>query len=255
MPSRDPTGNFRLRFTLLHFSASSYIRACSSSWSKSKQALFPPTPHPNPSQRDRELELKNKLCFTRGRGREGEKGGGGGGDTHRERRGALKLKAIPTYIRWSWTRMSQYQGCEITEHSQWKGQSMCTRREIRGWGARGGGGAKESGLLINGLQRPVNRTGSPQDDQTVISNAHFETLFTLGAGIAQRLERRTRDWKVAGSNPCWSGGRTFFSRVDFLCWLLFRYLFHPRVTAVARKRSRSFCQKCRWQVTAKHTYT
>ena len=26
------------------------------------------------------------------------------------------------------------------------------------------------------------------------------------------------------------------------------------VTAVARKRSRSFCQKCRWQVTAKHAY-
>ena len=25
----------------------------------------------------------------------------------------------------------------------------------------------------------------------------------------------------------------------------------PRVTAVARKKSRSFCQKCRWQVTAK----
>ena len=31
--------------------------------------------------------------------------------------------------------------------------------------------------------------------------------------------------------------------------------FHPRVTAVARKKSRSFCQKCRWQVTAKHAYT
>ena len=29
----------------------------------------------------------------------------------------------------------------------------------------------------------------------------------------------------------------------------------PRVTTVARKRSRSFCQKCRWQVTAKHAYT
>ena len=29
----------------------------------------------------------------------------------------------------------------------------------------------------------------------------------------------------------------------------------PRVTAVARKRSWSFCQKCRWQVTAKHAYT
>ena len=73
------------------------------------------------------------------------------------------------------------------------------------------------------------------------------------AGIAQWLKRRNHDWKVADSNPnpCRSGGR-IFSRVDFLCWLAFRYPFHPRVTAVARKRSRSFCQKCRWQVTAKH---
>ena len=75
------------------------------------------------------------------------------------------------------------------------------------------------------------------------------------AGIAQWLERQTRDCKVAGSYPCWNGGRIFFSRVDFLCWLLFRYPFHPRVTAVARKRSWSLCQKCRWQVTAKHAYT
>ena len=29
----------------------------------------------------------------------------------------------------------------------------------------------------------------------------------------------------------------------------------PRATAVARKRSRSFCQKCRWQVTAKYACT
>ena len=43
--------------------------------------------------------------------------------------------------------------------------------------------------------------------------------------------------------------------VNFLCWLLFRYPFHPCVTAVARKRPRSFCQKHRWQVTAKHAYT
>ena len=35
----------------------------------------------------------------------------------------------------------------------------------------------------------------------------------------------------------------------------FRCPFHPRVTAVARKRPRSFCQKCRWQVTPKHAYT
>ena len=84
---------------------------------------------------------------------------------------------------------------------------------------------------------------------------HGKRAHTQVAGIAQWLERRTRDWKVAGSNPCRSGGRIFFSGVDFLCWLSFRYPFHPRVTAVARKRPRSFCQKCRWQVTAKNAYT
>ena len=42
-------------------------------------------------------------------------------------------------------------------------------------------------------------------------------LMMMGAGIAQWLERRTRDRKVAGSNPRWSGGRIFFSRVNFLC--------------------------------------
>ena len=64
---------------------------------------------------------------------------------------------------------------------------------------------------------------------------------SYGVGIAQWLERWTHDWKVAGSNPCRSGGRIFFSMVNFLCWLLYQYPFHPHVTAVARKRSRSFC--------------
>ena len=42
----------------------------------------------------------------------------------------------------------------------------------------------------------------------------------------------------------------------YLCVLtLSRCLFHPRVTAVAHKRPRPFCQKCRWQVTPKHAYT
>ena len=40
---------------------------------------------------------------------------------------------------------------------------------------------------------------------------------------------------------------------SFTCYC--GYPFHPRVTAVALKKSRSFCQKCRWQVTAKHAYT
>ena len=112
--------------------------------------------------------------------------------------------------------------------------------------------------------RYVNRSDKPKVSRfcfELSASGGLESEVTLasynqrGAGIAQWLERRTRDWKVAGSNPCWNGGRIFFSRVDFLCWLLFRYPFHPRVTTVARKKSRSFCQKCRWQVTAKHAYT
>ena len=48
---------------------------------------------------------------------------------------------------------------------------------------------------------------------------------------------------------------SFFSRVNLLCCLLFQYPFHPHVTTVACERSWSFCQKCRWQVTAKHANT
>ena len=59
--------------------------------------------------------------------------------------------------------------------------------------------------------------------------------YDLRVGIAQWSERQTCDWKVTGSNPCRSGGIIFFSRVNLLCWLLFRYPFHPRVTAVALK--------------------
>ena len=76
-----------------------------------------------------------------------------------------------------------------------------------------------------------------------------------GAGGAQWLERRTRDRKVPGLSPGRSDGRTFFSRINSLCWLFFRYPFHPRVTTIAHKTSRSFCKRCRWQVTAEHTCT
>ena len=55
--------------------------------------------------------------------------------------------------------------------------------------------------------------------------------------------------------PAGTAGELSSPRLNFLCWLLYRYPFHPCVTAVARKRSRSFRQKCWWQVTAKHTYT
>ena len=39
------------------------------------------------------------------------------------------------------------------------------------------------------------------------------------------------------------------------CQVFYLCPFHLLVTAVARKRPRSFCQNCRWQVTPKHTYT
>ena len=82
-----------------------------------------------------------------------------------------------------------------------------------------------------------------------------------GAGIAQWLERWTRDRKVAGTNPCWSVGIIFSPGSTFRVNSYFGIRSTPppppppRVTAVARKRPWSFCQKHRWQVTAKHAYT
>ena len=54
-----------------------------------------------------------------------------------------------------------------------------------------------------------------------------------------------------GRIPAGAAGE-FSSPGSTFCADSFRYPVHPRVTAVARKRSQSFCQNwCRWQVTAK----
>ena len=74
----------------------------------------------------------------------------------------------------------------------------------------------------------------------------------MGVGMAQLVEQRTLDRKVASSNPARSGRKMFFSRVNYFCWLLFGVRSKPRLTAVARKRPWSFCQKCRLQVRPKH---
>ena len=86
---------------------------------------------------------------------------------------------------------------------------------------------------------------------------HFVASNGGSINIYRREGRgdRTRDRKVAGSSPGRNNRRIFFSSINFLCWLLLRYMFHPHVITVAHKRSRSFCQKCKWQVTAKHTCT
>ena len=79
-------------------------------------------------------------------------------------------------------------------------------------------------FIPNRLQLPGTNS---QFLPVMLPQSFLKNIPWKGAGIAQWLEHRTRDWKVAGSNPCWSGGRIFFSRVDFVCWFLFWYLFHP----------------------------
>ena len=86
-----------------------------------------------------------------------------------------------------------------------------------------------------------------------VSFSHLKKGTTLNP-VSMLVERRSRDRNVASSNPGRSGGVIFFSRVDFCVLTLIRCPFHPRVTAAARKRPPSFCQKCRWQVTPKYAY-
>ena len=93
----------------------------------------------------------------------------------------------------------------------------------------------------------------------------FQARLTDSSTSKQCISVGSRNSSVVRVPDLWLKGcrfeslqeqwKKFFSRVNFLCWLSFRYLFHPSVTTVARKRSWSFCQKCRWQVTAKHAYT
>ena len=70
------------------------------------------------------------------------------------------------------------------------------------------------------------------------------TLITLW----NRIEYVTRSHEM-GLNLKFGSWR--YLHVSNLQVLLVILIF----TAVARKRPRSFCQKCRWQVTAKHAYT
>ena len=91
------------------------------------------------------------------------------------------------------------------------------------------------------------RMDSCQNPQNMrMDSTERRKIWDGDVGIAQWLEHQTRDQKVLGSSPGWGGGIIFFSRVSV--W----YQFHPCVTTLACKRSQSFCQKCRWQFTAKH---
>ena len=86
-----------------------------------------------------------------------------------------------------------------------------------------------------------------------------------GPFVICALYQTSWDSLLVTAPDSWSKGCEFKSRQERqenfvlqsqLCVLtLIRYPFHHRVTAVARKRPWSFCQKCRWQVTPKHAYT
>ena len=79
-------------------------------------------------------------------------------------------------------------------------------------------------------------------------------IHLWGTGTAQWLEHWIHDQTVTGLSPSMGSGKIFFSWVNFLCWLI-SVSVYPHITAVARKRSQPFCQKCKWQVPAKHTCT
>ena len=63
-------------------------------------------------------------------------------------------------------------------------------------------------------------------------NPSFRNGFKHGHSSRESAQERIKCFiKVILLLLQWNGGRIFFSMVDFLRWLLFRYPFHPRVTA------------------------
>ena len=69
------------------------------------------------------------------------------------------------------------------------------------------------------------------------------------------MSQKSGDISVVRAPNSWSKGTGFESRQNFLLQGQLSVLAIVSVSAVARKRSRSFCQKRGWQITAKHTGT
>ena len=128
------------------------------------------------------------------------------------------------------------------------------------------------------LMRAAMRVTSGLSDYDAGKPSHYKTnskhWFTTGAGkqcsvctkhTLQALVYGGGDSSVVRAPDSWLKGRGFKSllerRENFLLQgrlsvlTLISVSVPPPVTTVARKKSRSFCQKCRWQVTAKHAYT
>jgi len=93
----------------------------------------------------------------------------------------------------------------------------------------------------------------PLDNWTVINNLWFERAAReqgwLGGRVADLWSKGLRSESL---QEWWDN---FLLQGQLPVLTLISVSVPPHVTAVARKRSWSFCQKCRWQVTAKHAYT
>ena len=98
---------------------------------------------------------------------------------------------------------------------------------------------------------PLGQTGSHRGDEKPCKQ--FPTLSRV---LRYSSVVRAPDSRLKGRGfESWQERRENFLLKGQIYVLFFRCPFHPRVTAVERKRSRSFCQRCMWQVTAKHACT
>ena len=80
-------------------------------------------------------------------------------------------------------------------------------------------------------------------------------VLGLGLGWDSLLLRAPDFWLKACEFESWQERWENFLLQSQLSVLTYSVSAPPCSTAVARKRLRSFCQKCRWQVTPKHAHT
>ena len=76
------------------------------------------------------------------------------------------------------------------------------------WGGGGGGTKKERNRF-----RQRETICRKKNNNSINNNKNLNQYCIRGAGMAQWLQRRTRDLKVSGPSPGRSGGIIFFSTV------------------------------------------
>ena len=89
------------------------------------------------------------------------------------------------------------------------------------------------------------RAHAPQTQQT--QTHAYPPVYIIRGGVSS-VVRAPDSWpKGRGYESLLERRENFLLQGQLSVLTLFRYPFHPRVTAVARKWPRSFCQKRRWQ--------